>query len=310
MKEISIIGATSHLGVKLIDHLADAGFGANAAFRSADRVPVTWLHNGSVNCVPLELSEPHDLGPLCVPHVVWLAHLGQGRFNERETAANLEPFERFLRCAERSRVKQITFISSGGAVYGEARTLPIVEDHPRDPLSSYGKTKKAMEDALIAFGRSTGIRTAVIRPGNIYGFESPEKASKGIIGAFLDSISRRKPFTLLGGGSTVRDFIHVDDVCRAIVCALRDDQKEKIWNVGTEIASRISDVLDLIIRQSGLERPEFVHEANYASDVGSNVLSIDRITGESVWMPGIDIETGIDTVVKNWTEKMSVGTPA
>ena len=178
MKEISIIGVTSPLGTKLTDRLADLGFGVTATFRSEDRIPKEWYHNDSIDCFPLELSEGCDLTPLCSPQVVWLAHLDQGRFNDRETTINLEPFESFLARAEDSSVRQITFISSGGAVYGESITSPIDESHPRDPLSSYGKAKKAIEDTLIAFGRSTGIHTAIIRPGNIYGFERHKKPAK------------------------------------------------------------------------------------------------------------------------------------
>lgn len=305
MKDISIIGATSQLGVHLVNRLSASGYRVNATYRSPDRIPETWNDNDLINCVRLDLNGQPDLGALCTDHVVWLAHLDQGRFNEREVETNLEPFERFLKCSADSSVRQITLISSGGSVYGEAQHLPITEDHPRDPLSSYGKAKKAMEDALIPFGKSTQVRIAIVRPGNIYGFESPAKGSKGIVGAFLNSSLTRTPFTLIHEGMTVRDFIHVDDICQAVVCAIESEKKEKIWNAGTGVASRISDVLDLIIQRSGLEKPEFVHQPNYSSDVQSNVLSIERIINESHWKPAISLEDGIDATVTNWMNSFS-----
>ena len=113
------------------------------------------------------------------------------------------------------------------------------------------------------------------------------------------------PFTLIHHGRTVRDFVHVDDICRAIRCSIVDEQKEKVWNVGTGVPSQISDILDLVVRRSGLEPPEFVHRPNYASDVETNVLSIERITTESEWRPKIDIESGVDLAVRNWMNSIS-----
>ena len=307
MKDISIIGATSHLGVHLVDHLVGLGCNINASYRVSDRIPTAWKTNDLINCVRVDLNEEKPAFDfLRTERVIWLAHLDQGRFNEREAEVNLRPFKCFLRIAQDSPVRQITFISSGGSVYGEARKLPISENHPRDPISSYGKAKKAMEDALLEFARSSGVHVAVVRPGNIYGFEDPLRNSKGIVGAFLDSMSNRTPFTLIDEGRTVRDFIHVDDVCAAIATALLDEQKEKIWNAATGVPSKISHILDLIALSSPLARPEFIHRPNYSSDVQTNVLSIERITSESAWRPKVDIETGIDTAVKNWMNSVSL----
>jgi UDP-glucose 4-epimerase len=300
MNDISIIGATSHVGVHLVSHLTKLGYRVRATYRSDARVPDSWYGNDSIDCIRLDLSETSDLKGLLAENVVWLAHLDQGRFNEQETETNLGPFERFLNAAAGSDVKQITFISSGGSVYGEAIYLPITEEHPREPLSSYGKAKRAMEDALTAFGRMTTVHTAIVRPGNIYGFESPDKDTKGIVGAFLHAISERKPFTLIDNGETVRDFVHIDDVVRAIVCAIDAEQKEIVWNAGTGVPSRIADVLDLILKRSGLAPPEFIHQPNYASDVQTNLLSTERIARESGWIPAIDLGSGIDEVVRKW----------
>lgn len=307
MKNISIFGATSHLGVRLVDRLVKTGYSINAAYRVEDRIPETWRGSSAINCFRIDLSGSVDLAPMYTEHVIWLAHIDQGRSDGSETRKNLEPFRRFLNGAAISPMKQITFVSSGGSVYGEATSLPIHEDHPRDPLSTYGKAKKAMEDALLEFGRSFNTRVAIIRPGNIYGFEEPGRVTKGIVGALLNSIAKKRPFTLLGQGLTIRDFIHVNDVCDAVESALHAKQRETIWNAGTGIGSRISDILDLVLKGSDIEPPEFIHRPNYASDVQSNILSIDRITQESGWRPAVTIEVGINRVVNDWIAESAPG---
>ena len=183
MKEICIIGATSSLGINLVSLLVENGYQVFAAFRNEARVPDAWRENPSIVLQKLDLTVQNDFAAFCRATVVWLAHLEQGRFNERETEVNLAPFENFLDQTENSPTEKFVFISSGGSVYGEPLSLPITETHPRRPLSSYGKAKRALEDKLFEFTRNSNLKTAIIRPGNIYGFENPHRESKGIVAA-------------------------------------------------------------------------------------------------------------------------------
>jgi UDP-glucose 4-epimerase len=293
MKYISVIGATSPLGIDLVHQLAGLGYRVRATFRSAGRIPKSWQDDPLITSVPLDLGRPGNMAGFIQPVVIWLAHLDQGRFNENEVEKNLSAFEAFLAQAASSQVEKIIFVSSGGSVYGETRNLPIVEGHPRQPLSSYGKAKAAMEQRLFDFGSETGIGTAILRPGNIYGFSDPNNDHKGIVAAFLNAIRTRQPFTLIHEGRTVRDFIDVDDVCRAIAAAVESEKDHLIWNVATGSGLSIADLIAKVIGRSGFEMPEVRHIENFSSDVSSNVLSIKRITSESDWRPTIGIDEGI-----------------
>ncbi len=300
MKEICIIGATSSLGINLVSLLAERGYKVFAAFRTESRLPEAWRDNPSIIPQKLDLTAQTDFADFCRETVVWLAHLDQGRFNERETEVNLAPFENFLAQTQHSPTEKFVFISSGGSVYGEPQFLPITETHPRRPLSSYGKAKCAMEDKLLEFGEKTKLKTAIIRPGNIYGFENPHRPSKGIVAAFLNAIQTKTSFTLIHKGQTVRDFVHVADVSRAILTAIESPQKEIVWNVATEKGTTAAEVLKMILEKSGFEKPAINDIENFSSDVGANILSIERITNESVWTPQISLEEGISRTIENW----------
>ncbi|MBS1795766.1 MAG: NAD-dependent epimerase/dehydratase family protein [Acidobacteria bacterium] len=301
MKEIGIIGATSALGLELVARLTAGGDRVFAGYRHEARIPEAWRDDSRIALRKIELAgEDVDFEALLKPSVVWLAHLDQGRFNARETEVNLKPFRRFLAQTANSPVEKFVFVSSGGSVYGEPAALPITEDHPRAPLSSYGRAKRAMEDALFEFSRTSAVKTAIIRPGNIYGFEDPARESKGIIGAYLDAIRAGRTFTLIHGGRTVRDFVHVRDVARAIRAAVESEQKEIVWNVATGRGTTAAAVLQSIIDQSGFAAPAVENVENFASDVGENVLSIDRIAAESGWRPEIPLADGIREVVERW----------
>ena len=298
MKEISVIGATSPLGIDLVRLLTVNGYRVQASFRTAERVPELWREHSSITKQHLDLYNQNEAAAFCTQTILWLAHIEQGRFNDREIETNLRVFDAFLNQPNISQVEKIVFVSSGGSVYGEPDELPISENHLLEPLSSYGKAKAAMELRLNEFATNTGIATAIIRPGNIYGFTDPNDDYKGIVAAFLNSIETRTPFTRIHKGKTVRDFIHVDDVNRAIIAAFESDRKHIVWNVATAKGHSIADVIDMIQSKTGLNLPDFVDVENYSSDVSSNILSIDRITGESDWRPQIDLEPGIAATVK------------
>ncbi len=263
-------------------------------------MPEAWRENSSIIPQKLDLTAQTDFAEFCRETIVWLAHLEQGRFNERELEVNLAPFEKLLAQTNNSQTEKFVFVSSGGSVYGEPQNLPITEQHPRQPLSSYGKAKRAMEDKLLEFGAKTNLKTAIIRPGNIYGFEDPYRASKGIIAAFLNAIQTNTPFTLIHKGQTVRDFVHVADVSRAVLATIESLQKEIVWNVATEKGTTASEVLEIILERSGFEKPEINYIENFSSDVSRNVLSIGRITNESDWTPQITLEEGISRTLENW----------
>lgn len=296
MKEIGVIGATSSLGLHLVPLLAAKGYRVFASFRDVSRIPAAWFENDSIVPLQLELSGDSDFADFRRDAVVWLAHLNQGRFNEHEAEVNLAPFARFLE--DCSKTRKFVFVSSGGSVYGKHVRLPIDEDHPRDPLSSYGRAKRAMEDKLA----NSKIATAIIRPGNIYGFETKKRPGKGIIATFLSAIETGATFTRMHEGRTTRDFVHVDDVSRAVLAAVESENTKIVWNVATGKGTTAAEVVEMVLAKSGFAAPKIVDIENPASDVDENILSIDRIVAESNWRPEITLEKGVEMVIANWNK--------
>jgi dTDP-4-dehydrorhamnose reductase len=82
-------------------------------------------------------------------------------------------------------VRRIVFFSSGGTVYGNPRVLPVPEDHPLEPISSYGVVKVAIERYLLMYGRLGVLDPLILRPGNPYGPRQGAAGIQGVIPAFL-----------------------------------------------------------------------------------------------------------------------------
>ena len=114
-----------------------------------------------------------------------------------------------------------------------------------------------MEDEVRAFGERTGTSTAILRPGNIYGFECPDRKCKGVTAAFLNTVDHGLPFTLIHQGRTVRDLMHVDDVTRAIKLASEFAGSVE-WNVGTGVGTSTIDWIESLRKELDAEMPELV----------------------------------------------------
>lgn len=299
MTKVTVIGANSPFGLHLVPALAASGLDVTAAVREMSRAAPEWSENSSITAIELDITAK-VLPQINSEVVVWLAHIDAGRFNEFEVEQNLAAFSGVLERLRGTSTEKIVFISSGGSIYGHPEILPIPEGHPRKPLSSYGLAKRAMEDRLHEFAAETGIKTAILRPGNLYGFERPERNTKGVTAAFLRSLDNGEKFTLVQGGKTVRDFVHIDDACRAVLAAVNVPMSEVIWNVGTEKGTSILRIIELILCLRGRDMPQFDEIRNYGSDVFENILSIGRIRAEAGWNPTISIEEGIERTVLSW----------
>ena len=292
-----MIGGTSPLGIDLVRRLAGDGINIAASYRDHSRFANAFGEQDSVVGVSLDLTQPFVSNKLYCETVIWLAHVGQGRFNSEEVAANLAALDAFLISPEIRSVEKFIFVSSGGSVYGPPEKLPITESQKLAPLSSYGKAKAAMEQRLAKFSAESGIDLAILRPGNIYGFSDPNNDVKGIVAAVIDAIKHDKKFPLIHAGKTVRDYIHVDDVVDAIVVAADNTEKNVIWNVATGVGTSVAEIIKVIAEVSGRSLENIEQIKNYASDVESNILSIKRIKKESDWRPTISLTSGISQMV-------------
>ena len=180
----------------------------------------------------------------------------------------LPPLIHLLEALRRRPGVPLVFLSSGGTVYGDPRTLPVTEDHPTDPTSSYGILKLAAEKYIGMYRELYGLRTRILRVANAYGPFQPIARGQGVVGVFIDRVVRGMPVTIFGTGQTTRDYIHVDDVAHAVSSSLSAGPPH-IMNVGTGVGTSVSQIVQLLEQLSG--RPVAVE---YLPDRGFDVESI------------------------------------
>lgn len=155
-------------------------------------------------------------------------------------------------------VKKIIY-SSSASVYGDAVFTPMTEEHPFNNRTMYGGTKIAGEQFLRAFHEQSGLDYVALRYMNVYG---PRMDYRGtyvsVIMKVLDRLDAGLPPLVFGDGSQAYDFVHVDDVARANILALKSDATDQAFNVGTGMKTSISELVDMLLDITGSElTPEY-----------------------------------------------------
>ncbi|MCG8408523.1 MAG: dTDP-glucose 4,6-dehydratase [Phycisphaerales bacterium] len=181
-------------------------------------------------------------------------------------------------------------------VYGSlGPTGQFTETTPLDPHSPYSASKAAADHLVSAFGTTYGLPVLITRCSNNYGpYQFPEK----MIPLMINNARQDKPLPVYGDGANVRDWIYVEDHCRALWTVLINGQPGRVYNIGGNSERANLDVVKTILRHLG--KPEslitFVkdrpgHDFRYAIDSS-------RIHKELGWEPAVDFDTGLKHTIQ------------
>lgn len=194
-------------------------------------------------------------------------------------------------CVE-AGVRKVVFASSGGTVYGPPKTVPISEEHPTDPITSYGVVKLAIEKYLELFYRLHSLDYTVLRISNLYGPYQDPAGQQGAISVFLKRIYEDTPITIWGDGSVVRDYLWIADLVDALETSASSETQRKVFNIGSGKVTSLNELLELMAGVLG-EWPAVEYVSVRLLDVPESVLDISRATKELSWSPKTELAEGI-----------------
>jgi len=192
----------------------------------------------------------------------------------------------------KKKIKKIVFISSGGTVYGIPKQIPIKEDNSLHPICSYGIIKKTLEDYLFMFNYLFGLDYTVFRLSNPYGEKQNPIHSQGVIPVFLSKALHDEDIVIWGDGEVKRDYIYIQDAVKPLVDSLKYKGKEKVFNLGSGIATSLNELL-FIIENILNKKLKIKYIEARKLDVPINQLDINRISEELNFILNTDLETGI-----------------
>jgi dTDP-glucose 4,6-dehydratase len=186
----------------------------------------------------------------------------------------------------------------------------FTEDSPFQPNSPYAASKAAAEHLVRAAHHTFGLDTVVTRCGNNYG---PRQFPEKFLPLALSNALKDESIPVYGDGRNVRDWIYVDDHCRAVLLALEQGRPGAVYNVGARNERRNIDVVESLLDAVGKPRSliRFVkdrpgHDRRYAIDPS-------LIESELGWHPRETWETGLKKTIQwygenaRWLERTRSG---
>ena len=204
----------------------------------------------------------------------------------------------------RQRGCGLTLLSSGGAVYGKAKELPIPEDHPTNPLSAYGIRNLWAEKYASMCADRFGINLTVFRISNVYGARQPLRPSQGIIPALLHCAAEGRPVTVYGDGRMIRDYIHAPDVASAVLDVLALLAGPRVVNLGSGRGLATLDLIAICNSVTGKEVSVRFEHAR-AFDVEANILDVSLLRRLIEFNP-----VGIESAIQHIWHRMATGREA
>jgi UDP-glucose 4-epimerase len=204
-----------------------------------------------------------------------------------DAKANVLGSLKLFEACRRAGVRRVLFASTGGALYGEPQGgRPAPESHPTDPISPYGCAKLSIEKYLHYYRVVHGFQTQVFRYANVYGPGQNGTGEAGVVAIFSEAMLGHRALKISGDGTQTRDYVFVDDLCRAAAAALPTD-RSGTWNLGTGVETSVNELFEILARQFGYTA-EAPHAPPPAGEQQRSVLdgsAIRRDFGLPPWTP-------------------------
>ncbi|HWU52769.1 MAG TPA: UDP-glucose 4-epimerase GalE [Tahibacter sp.] len=242
----------------------------------------------------------------------------------RYYANNTAATRNLLECCQRADVRHFVF-SSSAAVYGVPAEGVAGEDSPTAPINPYGTSKLMSEWMLRDLAAAGPMRHVILRYFNVAGCDPQGRIGQSTRNATLlvkvacEAALGRRPALQVHGvdyptpdGTGVRDYIHVDDLADAHLCALRrlrEGGTSTTLNCGYGHGYSVREVLAAVGRAHGAPVP-YVEEPRRAGDPPSLIAVSDKIRDTLGWQPRHDDLDFIARTALAWERRLPASEPA
>lgn len=172
---------------------------------------------------------------------------------------------------------RLIFLSSGGTVYGKQSVQPISEEALPRPINHYGNIKLCIENTMLAFAYQNNADMIIARISNPYGPGQDYTKGVGFIDAAIKRAIMNEPIEIWGDGQVIRDYIYIDDVCRALATLAEYIVLEnKIINISSGVGISLNQIVSIIKELNG--KVEVQYKAARSVDLKEVVLDNTKLS--------------------------------
>lgn len=296
-KTIAIIGGNGFIGVNLVAKFAERGVRVRCIGRQ-ERMDILdssadyyRLQSGNVDELVQAMegcTEVVDLAYASVPKTSFSDPI-------MDIQENLPRTLNLFNAVSRIGARKLILLSSGGAIYGKVRNLPIQESDLASPISPYGITKLAIEKYAGLYFEIQKLPVICLRPGNVYGRWQKPFRGQGFVATAMASLYKSQQISIYGRVSAIRDYVHVDDMSNAILAALDHGIPGLVYNVGTGKGRDLYQILDAIEVAAGRKFQDGMIQVlpERPFDVPVNILDSSLINSHTGWCPTVSLADGM-----------------
>jgi dTDP-glucose 4,6-dehydratase len=201
----------------------------------------------------------------------------------------------------KDNVERFIHISTS-EVYGSALTVPMTEDHPLNPTSPYAAAKAGADRLVYSYWVTYDIPAIIIRPFNTYG---PNQHLEKVIPRFITNTLLKEPLTVHGSGDNTRDWLFVEDLCRALDKVMHvslEKVKGQVINIGTGKDTSINNIADLVLAKLDKPHTPITHAPDRFGQVTKHISSTDKSKRILDWKAMTNLDKGLDLTIK-WYEE-------
>jgi UDP-glucose 4-epimerase len=212
---------------------------------------------------------------------------------------NAKGFLNILQCAVKHHIKKIIFISSGGAIYGEATQYPTTESYFPIPLSPYAIHKYLSELYLQYYRSAFHLSYTTLRYANVFGPRQIPTGEAGVVSIFIDTLLSGQAPSLFAYSDApdgmIRDYVYVHDVVEANVLALERATGEAI-NIGTCTETTTGELLRAICTIMGKDFAP-TRLSPRPGDIRKSCISIEKAKNILAWQPSYSLNDALQETI-------------
>jgi nucleoside-diphosphate-sugar epimerase len=134
------------------------------------------------------------------------------------------------------------FISSG-FVYGN-NVINAKETDCCNPTGFYSITKRCAEQLLISYCQTFGVKYRILRIGNVYGLDKTVSLGKNVLGYMINLLKQNQDIKLYDGGNFLKDYMYVEDICKAIKLILDNGKLNEIYNISSGVSLSFREIIE------------------------------------------------------------------
>lgn len=219
---------------------------------------------------------------------------------EENFSINVEGTFNVLNGCKKANIKKIVFASTGGALIGNA-TPPVSENSLPRPISPYGASKLAGEGYCSAFASAYGIDVVALRFANVIGPISWHK--KGAVTAFIKAIMNGEPIKFFGDGTSTRDYLYVEDLCRGIQLALEAKLSGfSVFHIASGNEVSVKQLAEIVCEVSGKVDHPVEYFGKRPGEVERNFAEYSLAKSVLGFEPSYSLKQALDKTYK-WYEE-------